>query len=1081
MKKIIFLTLCCLYGFGYAQSIWFEGFEGTTFPPQGWHIIDIAGTKTWQRYTVYPHSGTGAARHEFAVGLQKTALVTPPIAIPSYGNPELNFWSYVQLIGYQYSGILVSTTVNNDINAFTEIKVLSGAEVEIGTWKNIIVSLNAYLGQTVYIAFLYDNDDGHNWTIDDINIMHLAGYVDMQAVSITPATDTYPMLSENEPITVRLKNNGGNAASGFSVKLLHNDNLIVTETFAGSIPSAGEATYTFNTPLNLSAAATHKIQAEVVISGDQVPANDMATAMVTNLGCNAITTFPFVEGFENNGENLPPCWMQKIVEGAVNWRVLNSSTVIPHMDPDEAFEGEYRAVFFVGGYGHVNKLITPPLNLTSLRNPVLKFHHIQQRWSGDQDSLKVYYRTSTQNPWVLIEKYTDEVLNWTERVISLPNPTNEYYIAFEGYHNYGRSVQIDNLIIGDFFETDIAVSDITPKGTHVDLSSSQEITATIRNNGRTPVSGLTLSLFVNENFIATEDFPGVIAGMGEVTHTFNATADLSVSGRYDIKVAAHLPGDEVPENDTLTVTVRNLVCDALTFPYDEGFEEETFPPHCWINKGTTWDRLTYSTHTGLGRARHKWWDGVQDGWLISPKFAIPEGGDFMLEFWSHVYERRFFTYSGIWISTTNTELSSFTEVHSLGGAEIPDEEWIKIQFPLNAYAGKNIHIAFRYKTTGGESGHIWSIDDVNILDLNPRVDAEVTAITTPPDLGMNMTNAEPVTVKVKNNGGTPISGFQLILELNGAVVATESYTGFINSLATANYTFSKRLDLSAAGFHTLKVTVVLAGDMEPGNNSQTKIVENRVCEAVTNFAWYGAFQGNAPGEISDCWINMDEDGDTKKWWSLEETGKFYALSESYDVQYEFPLTPDNWLITPPLVLSRPCTLSYKVGGAISNEQGKEKYSILVSTTNVAPANFTPIHTETLNAYDYTEFLGGALSDYGVKTIKIPLSAYTGKTVHLAFRHWDCTAQNKLIITDIKVDEVLSIPETSGAHNPLVAWVSNDKLYVKGLQAGERWNVYSVTGQLVFTHVAESETGSVPLSTRGFYIVQSGSRGVKVVY
>jgi hypothetical protein len=47
-----------------------------------------------------------------------------------------------------------------------------------------------------------------------------------------------------------------------------------------------------------------------------------------------------------------------------------------------------------------------------------------------------------------------------------------------------------------------------------------------------------------------------------------------------------LAGDEVPEDDAMTMTVKNLVCNALNFPYEEGFEEEVFPPNCWINKGT---------------------------------------------------------------------------------------------------------------------------------------------------------------------------------------------------------------------------------------------------------------------------------------------------------------------------------------------------------------------------------------------------------------------------------------------------------------------------------------------------------------
>jgi hypothetical protein len=672
------------------------------------------------------------------------------------------------------------------------------------------------------------------------------------------------------------------------------------------------------------------------------------------------------------------------------------------------------------------------------------------------------------------------VADWTERTIPLPEPSSHYYIAFEGYAEYGHSVQLDKIFVGHLFDTDIAVKAIAPAGVHLGLSAQQEVKATIKNNGRQPVTGFSLTLYFNGNIVATEQFTGTIPGLGEAIYTFDAKVDLSITGIYTLTVVANLIGDEVVENNELTVTVKNLVCDAITFPYEEGFEEEIFPPHCWTAVGD-WRRLTYSAHSGLGRASYAWWYGSL-GWLISPKLSIPAGGDYALEFWSHVYEARFFTNSEVMISTTNNNTSSFTVLYALGSGDIPESVWTKITVSLNAYSGQNIYLAFRYRNNGGDSGHMWSVDDVNIFNLSTHIDAEVTAITAPPDLGLNLTSAEVVTAQIRNNGGATISGFQLKLEHNGTVVATENYTGVIPSMASANYTFTKKLDLSAAGIHTVKVTVVLADDMVPENDSKTKTVENRVCPAITTFPWHGAFQGNTTHSITDCWVNIDADGDSKKWWSLEADGKYFAISESYDAYYEFELTPDNWLLTPPLTLSRDCYLSFKIGGANSNEWGAEKYSVLVSATGINPANFTTIHTEVLNSADYTEILSGTLSGYGVKTVQIPLAAYTGKTVQIAFRHWDCTAQDILLLTDILVDEERSITDvTMDDKNPLVAWVKNDMLYVGGLNIGDRLRIYSVIGSLIYEGVVNSDMMSVRMNTRGVYVVRSGNRVVKTAF
>jgi len=856
MKKIIFSALLLIYGFGSVQAQitlfpWTEGFESTTFPPAGWTILNVSGTKTWIVNTIstYVHSGTKSAEHGWLSGsVQATALITPAITLPNTGVPELDFWSRIQLIGYNNSSkVLISTTVNNTLSAFTEVKTLSGDEVTIAQWRNIVIPLDAYVGETIYIAFLYTADNGPYWYVDDVTISHFDSYVDIQAINITPITGEYAMLSTTEQVTVLLKNNGGAPASGFPVKLLHNDNLIATETFTGSIPSLGESTHIFNATLDLSATGTHKIQATAEMPGDQVPANNTATAMVTNLGCQIVTTFPYTEGFEDNGSNLPSCWTQEYVAKNFKWRVFNaaSAQVIPGLEPTEAFEGNYKAVFYTNGKdGAITKLITPPMDLTLMNNPVLKFHHVQQHYAGDQDSLKVYYRTSAHGAWKLLEKYTEMVADWTERTITLPEPSSQYYIAFEGYAEYGHSVQLDKIFVGHLFDTDIAVKAISPAGVHLGLSEQQEITATIQNNGRTPVNGFNLSLYINDNLIATETYSGILQAVSEIDYIFNEKANISISGKYKITVVVDFPGDEVPENDELTIVVKNLVGDALTFPYDEGFEEDIFPPHYWAKVGD-WQRLTYGAHSGLGRASYAWWYGTL-GWLITPKFSIPAGDNFVMEFWSYCYEAKFYTYSGVWISTTNNNPDSFTEIHELNYNECSEGEWVRVEIPLSDYAGKDIYIGFKYRNNGGQSGHMWSVDDFNIYSLNTHIDAELVAITTPLS-GMNLTDAETVKVKLKNNGSHNITNFPLMLELDGALLATETFTGFIPTKQETVYTFLQKADLSEADrTYTITATVNVAEDEDADNNSKTT--------TVTHFP-----NGVAVSEINPLYIWLEGD------------------------------------------------------------------------------------------------------------------------------------------------------------------------------------------------------------------------------
>ncbi len=144
----------------------------------------------------------------------------------------------------------------------------------------------------------------------------------------------------------------------------------------------------------------------------------------------------------------PPCWTQEFESGSVSWTLSNGG----HSgNPSSAYSGTGNALFYMNSYaGNTTKLITPPLKIEALTGAVLKFRHAQFPWSGDQDELRVFYKTSDTTSWILLETYTAAVNSWTERVIPLPDASQTYYIAFEGKAKYGYGVCIDDVeITGD--------------------------------------------------------------------------------------------------------------------------------------------------------------------------------------------------------------------------------------------------------------------------------------------------------------------------------------------------------------------------------------------------------------------------------------------------------------------------------------------------------------------------------------------------------------------------------------------------------------------------------------------------------
>ena len=87
------------------------------------------------------------------------------------------------------------------------------------------------------------------------------------------------------------------------------------------------------------------------------------------------------------------------------------------------------------------------MDLSSVDDPQLTFNYAQPVWAGDQDQLRVFYRTSYDGDWVQIGEYLDDTPAWTEVTIDLPNPSSDYYVGFQATSGYGYGVTLDDVCV----------------------------------------------------------------------------------------------------------------------------------------------------------------------------------------------------------------------------------------------------------------------------------------------------------------------------------------------------------------------------------------------------------------------------------------------------------------------------------------------------------------------------------------------------------------------------------------------------------------------------------------------------------
>ena len=119
----------------------------------------------------------------------------------------------------------------------------------------------------------------------------------------------------------------------------------------------------------------------------------------------------------------------------------------------------------------------------------------------------------------------------------------------------------------------------------------------------------------------------------------------------------------------------------------------------------------------------------------------------------------------------------------------------------------------------------------------------------------------------------------------------------------------------------------------------------------------------------------------------------FMLSGSYSNVTSTAITPDNWLITPAINLTANSTLTFYVC-AQDASYASEHYGVYISTTNATSTSaFTMLNQWTIGS-------SKTQSPWEEKTVD--LSAYTGQTVYIAFRHFNCNDQFLLNLDDVTI-------------------------------------------------------------------------------
>ena len=1061
MKKIFTLMLALFAMVAVqAQNLLNEDFENGI--PSTWVNVDADGDGNFwlsseNQTGVSGHNGTNGCAYSCSyISSALTPdnwLITPAITLT--GPASLTFWIAAQDANYaaEHYGVYISTTAGTTPADFTllyeETLDANGGARTQGTWKQKTVNLASYTG-TIRIAFRHFNcTDMFYLNIDDVVIF---------AQPTTPTIEANPTTIDFG--TVALGNTASSTVNVTAYSLTTGVTATTTAPFAVSadgttygttatVPAAGGSLYVQYAP---TAVGTHNGTVTLASTG----ATDVTVSVSGNaIDCSNIT-IPFTEGFESSID----CWTMVSMDPA------NDDRFGVYADA-EAYEGsnDFRFSSYSSASDYNQYLITPQLTLTPGQNHIATFYY--KGYNANENFKVMYSTTNTDiNSFTVLADYTNVATTWTPVTVELPAGTK--YVAIDYYGNYQYYLYVDNFSVMPATAS-MALSDSTLDFGINEMGSTSDAQYVVLS-----------TVSVNEPFTLTTTAPFEVSLNGTTfaaTQTIPANASTVVNDTIYVRFAPTAAGtfnqnltvSSTSYNGTVALTGESVDCTpGITVPYSNDFNSGLVPPVCW-SVGDDPENF-FAAGTGTEGDYAIGTEAVD--FIITPEIhstdAILVSFDYINYFGTSANAP---TYFHVGYSTTDNSASSFTwqgeqlsavdaftpystvvpagtKYVAVGVSQLGNGLYYGIFEMDDAFYIDNFALAAQTEPLMNVSPTSMSFGSVNIGSTVPAKTASVVGAL----LTNDITVTSPANFEVSTNG------------TSYAATATMSPNGG---------TLYVRYTPSGAGYHSGNITLT------SGSTTKTIAVSGSAvdCSQPQTLPFTENFDNGMPA----CWSVIDADGDGYTWEPSTEPFSYYngvdlsgtgyndsygfILSGSYSNALGTALTPDNWLITPALVIpSSGATLTFYVA-AQDASYANEHYGVYVSTTGTNPSNFTLLYEEDLDA-DGGPRAGGTWKQ---KHVNLP---YGNQTIYLAIRHFNCEDMFLIDIDDFSVTAGVGV-ENHEMDATIYPNPANNVLNINANSNINRVEVYNMMGQMVGSYTANDMNTQINTTSfaNGVYTVK----------
>lgn len=642
-------------------------------------------------------------------------------------------------------------------------------------------------------------------------------------------------MSNQEAVTVKIKNYGSTAIQNFAVKYRINNNAAVTEIVSSSIAPNDTMTYTFTQKADLHVLnTTYIFKAFTALTADATALNDTTTKSVTNsdpVYCESKATTTVDEDLGqvifagiNNGNPLP------VLNNANANQTYNDYTSLApaNIQAGRTYPISLSIIFEDNSYtGKVNAYID---------------YNRNGNWDLPQELAfsAVYDGTnSTVTGNVTVPFNASAGLSRMRIVV------DESDVAPAcGTYSWGETEDYSVNIVPPI-PHDAGIAAITDVNTYLPYNTANTVSPkfVIRNYGSDSLSAATVKYNVNGT-INTFNWTKTPALQSLQTDTFAISNIAIQAGMNIIDAYTILAGDTNYMNDTVR---RKIFKESLfTVPFADNFDLNSFWYASDTNAGVSinnlWEQgapaanVINAAHSGS----NVWATNLDGNYvgnnisvLYSPKFNMAGMTADTLKFWqwrnfgSGAYGRiEYLNAQSGWVQLgSQNDANASNWYNSANGFDTISNGWELSTYKLNNLSNIGSITQFRFIFTAGATTtplNGWAIDDFK-LSLAPLAkDAGVIAITTPTTTSLVGDTVYPV-VTIKNFGTDPLTSIPVKYQVSGGAAVTATWTGNLLPGNTVNYTFPTRFIVNTNNYSICSFTAV-AGDTYLMNDSSCKAV-----------------------------------------------------------------------------------------------------------------------------------------------------------------------------------------------------------------------------------------------------------------